>query len=125
MSNGDGDHVFAGDFNVAPLESDVWSHKQLLKIVSHTPQETQRLLDIQTSAGLHDPVRAEIPEPEKIYSWWSYRSRDWEASDRGRRLDHIWVSQRLAGRCSNAAILKQVRGWDRPSDHVPVLIDIA
>ena len=125
VSNGKGEHVFAGDFNVAPLESDVWSHRQLLKIVSHTPQETGRLMDIQNICSLHDPVRARIPEPEKIYSWWSYRSRDWEASDRGRRLDHIWVSKGLAGKCSNATLLKEVRGWERPSDHVPVLVDIA
>lgn len=125
VSNGSGEHVFTGDFNIAPLESDVWSHKQLLKIVSHTPQETERLLDIQSTCDLHDPVRAQIPEPAKIYSWWSYRSRDWEASDRGRRLDHIWVSKGLAGNCSNAAILKDVRGWERPSDHVPILVDIA
>ncbi len=125
VSNGNGDHVFTGDFNVAPLESDVWSHKQLLKIVSHTPQETQRLIDIQTSSSLHDPIRTQMPEPEKIYSWWSYRSRDWQASDRGRRLDHIWVSKGLVDKCSNAVILKEVRGWERPSDHVPVLVDIA
>ena len=125
VSNGNGEHVFTGDFNVAPLESDVWSHKQLLKIVSHTPQETERLLDIQSTCDLHDPVRAQIPEPARIYSWWSYRSRDWEASNRGRRLDHIWVSKGLAGNCSNAAILKDVGGWERPSDHVPILVDIA
>lgn len=125
VSNGNGEHVFTGDFNVAPLESDVWSHKQLLKIVSHTPQETDRLLDIQSTSRLHDPIRAEIPEPNRIYSWWSYRSRDWRASDRGRRLDHIWVSEGLVEKCSNAAILRDVRGWERPSDHVPVLVDIA
>lgn len=124
VSNSNGEHVFTGDFNVAPLASDVWSHKQLLKIVSHTPQETERLLDIQTTCSLHDPIRAQMPEPEKIYSWWSYRARDWQSSDRGRRLDHIWVSRGLAGKCTNATILKEVRGWERPSDHVPVLIDI-
>jgi exodeoxyribonuclease-3 len=125
LSNPGQSHIFTGDFNVAPLESDVWSHKQLLKVVSHTPFETSRLVDIQKSCDLHDPIRAQIPEPEKLYSWWSYRSRDWEASDRGRRLDHIWVSKELVGRCSNAQILKHVRGWERPSDHAPVLIDIA
>ncbi len=118
------DHVFAGDFNIAPLEHDVWSHKQLLKVVSHTPVETGLLNALQRDCGLHDPIRAHMPEPEKIYSWWSYRSRDWETSDRGRRLDHIWVSETLADKCRSAAILKQVRGWDRPSDHVPIMVDV-
>jgi exodeoxyribonuclease III len=117
-------HVLAGDLNVAPLEHDVWSHKQLLKVVSHTPVETERLDSVMRAGGFHDPVRSQFPEPEKLYSWWSYRARDWESANRGRRLDHIWVPQALAGQCRNARIIRDARGWDRPSDHVPVIVDI-
>ncbi len=122
--SGTGHHVLSGDFNIAPLESDVWSHKQLLKVVSHTPVETGKLNDLMASCGFHDPVRAHHPEPEKLYSWWSYRARDWEAADRGRRLDHIWVSQDISHLCRNVAIVREARGWSRPSDHVPVILDI-
>ncbi len=116
--------VFTGDFNVAPLESDVWSHKQLLKVVSHTPEETTRLGAIKDSCALHDPIRARYPEPEKLYTWWSYRSQDWQKSNRGRRLDHIWVSGTLASSCSKARILTSPRSWERPSDHAPVMVDL-
>lgn len=123
-SGSDGHHVLAGDFNIAPLESDVWSHKQLLKVVSHTPVETAKLNDLMTSCRFHDPVRAQHPEPEKLYSWWSYRSREWQTADKGRRLDHIWVPEVIADQCRQVAILREARGWERPSDHVPVILDI-
>lgn len=117
-------HILVGDFNVAPLETDVWSHKQLLKVVSHTPIETEKLNRIMQSGQFHDPVRMQFPEPQKLYSWWSYRSRDWQAADKGRRLDHIWVPQAIAGLCRNTEIVRPARGWERPSDHVPVILDI-
>ena len=61
------------------------------------------------------------PEPTKIYTWWSYRAMDnWKTADRGRRLDHVWVSPQLGDRVSRIDIAKHARGWERPSDHVPV-----
>jgi exodeoxyribonuclease-3 len=117
-----GSSVLLGDLNIAPLETDVWSHKQLLKVVSHTPVEVERLNALQASAGWVDAVRKIIPAEEKLYSWWSYRSRDWSASDRGRRLDHIWVSPDLADGVETAEVLRSARGWEKPSDHVPVTI---
>ena len=89
--------MLVGDLNVAPLENDVWSHKQLLDMVSHTPVETQLLGEAQAAFDWTDATRHFIPPDEKIYSWWSYRAADWEASDRGRRLDHVWVSPGLKG----------------------------
>jgi exodeoxyribonuclease-3 len=112
--------ILVGDLNVAPLETDVWSHKQLLKVVSHTPIEVEKLGRLQDSAKWVDAVRKIIPPSEKLYSWWSYRAADWAASDRGRRLDHIWVAPQLGDRVSDIRISKQTRGWQRPSDHVPV-----
>jgi exodeoxyribonuclease-3 len=112
--------LLVGDLNVAPLEHDVWSHKQLLDVVSHTPVETEALEELRQEAEWIDAMRVLRPEPEKIYSWWSYRSPDWAAADKGRRLDHIWASPDLAGTLRSVEVARDTRGWERPSDHVPV-----
>ena len=116
--------VLVGDLNVAPLENDVWNHKQLLTVVSHTPVETNLLKAARAAFNWCDVTRLFVPPARKIYSWWSYRASDWEASDRGRRLDHIWVSPALAGAVRNQAIVKKMRGWAKASDHVPVIAEI-
>lgn len=116
--------VLVGDLNIAPLETDVWSHKQLLKIVSHTPLEVEKLDAVQRTVGWIDAVRHFIPPEEKLYSWWSYRARDWNTSDKGRRLDHIWVTPPLASRLQAASVLRTARGWEKASDHAPVLMDM-
>ena len=116
--------VLVGDLNVAPLENDVWSHKQLLDVVSHTPIETELLGNAKEAFDWIDVTREFVPHDQKIYSWWSYRAQDWEASDRGRRLDHIWLSQGLRGAAKKHAILKEARNWTQPSDHVPVVVTL-
>lgn len=116
--------IVVGDLNVAPLETDVWSHKQLLNVVSHTPIEVEALGRLQASCDWVDAVRAVIPPSEKLYSWWSYRARDWSASDRGRRLDHVWLSPPLAAALRDAHVLREARGWPQPSDHAPVTVDL-
>ena len=116
--------ALVGDLNVAPLPSDVWSHKQLLNVVSHTPIEVEKLGAVQAAGDWVDAVRHFVPPEEKLYSWWSYRANDWEASDRGRRLDHIWVTPKLAPSLSEAVILREARGWELASDHVPVMVEI-
>lgn len=121
---GDKPVIAVGDFNIAPLEHDVWSHKQLLKVVSHTPQEVERLEAMRKSLDWVDVSRAFIPEDEKCYTWWSYRNRDWKQSNRGRRLDHIWVTEPLRAALKSHAILSDVRDWDKPSDHAPVLVEL-
>ena len=113
--------ILVGDLNIAPLEEDVWSHKQLLKVVSHTPVETEGLESMRKSGGWADLMRIHTPPPEKIFTWWSYRAQDWETSDRGRRLDHIWSSPNLVGHLQGIEVLREARGWERPSDHVPVI----
>lgn len=115
--------IILGDLNIAPLESDVWSHRQLLSVVSHTPIETDGLNAFQTAGGWIDTTRHIIPEPERVYSWWSYRARDWAASDRGRRLDHIWATAPLAQTLTGAGVMREVRSWEKPSDHAPVWAD--
>ena len=113
--------VLVGDLNIAPLEDDVWSHRQLLNVVSHTPVETEGLETMRAAGGWADLMRLHTPPPERIYTWWSYRARDWELSNRGRRLDHVWSSASLAPVLKEMEVLRQARGWERPSDHVPVI----
>ncbi|MFV0279849.1 MAG: exodeoxyribonuclease III [Rhodoblastus sp.] len=119
------DRILVGDINVAPLETDVWNHKALLKVVSHTPIEVERFNTAMRAGQWVDAMRKFVPPEERLYTWWSYRSRDWEKADKGRRLDHIWVSPGLTDTLSDLEILKAARGWDRPSDHVPISIRIS
>jgi exodeoxyribonuclease-3 len=112
--------ILVGDLNVAPHEHDVWSHRQLRDVVSHTAIECEKLLGVQARGGWIDVARQRIAMSEKIYTWWSYRAADWMQADRGRRLDHIWVSPALGDRVTDFSISRAARGWERPSDHVPV-----
>jgi exodeoxyribonuclease III len=112
--------ILVGDLNIAPLIEDVWSHKQLLDVVSHTPVETEAMMRLIAAGGWTDVMRRFVPETEKLYTWWSYRAADWRAANRGRRLDHIWASPALADAARTMDVLVEARGWDRPSDHVPV-----
>jgi exodeoxyribonuclease III len=112
--------ILVGDLNVAPLEHDVWSHRQLIDVVSHTPIECDKLNAVQRAGQWVDVMRTLVPEPTKLYTWWSYRSPDWAAANKGRRLDHIWVAPALRDRVFGMAVSKQARGWPQPSDHVPV-----
>ncbi|MFN0115106.1 MAG: exodeoxyribonuclease III [Paracoccaceae bacterium] len=111
--------ILVGDLNIAPREDDVWSHKQLLKIVSHTPIEVEHFGQAQEAGRWVDVTRKDIPSGQ-LYSWWSYRAPDWDAADKGRRLDHIWASPDIAGAAHGSRILRAARGWEGPSDHVPV-----
>ncbi|SHF03311.1 exodeoxyribonuclease-3 [Loktanella atrilutea] len=111
--------IMVGDLNIAPREDDVWDHKKLLKIVSHTPVEVEHLAQAQDAGNWVDVTRQDIPQG-KLYSWWSYRSPDWDAADKGRRLDHIWATPDISGAAHGSRILRHVRGWEQPSDHAPV-----
>ena len=111
--------ILVGDINIAPREDDVWDHKKLLKIVSHTPVEVEHLAQVQDAAQWVDVTRQDIPEG-LLYSWWSYRAKDWDAADKGRRLDHIWATPDISNAAHASRILRHVRGWEKPSDHAPV-----
>jgi exodeoxyribonuclease-3 len=115
--------VLVGDLNIAPLEHDVWSHKQLLGVVSHTPVEVAGLNALHAT-GFYDAIRHFVPVDQKLYTWWSYRNQDWRKSDRGRRLDHIWVTPDLVPKLARYEILKDARDWPQTSDHVPVMLDL-
>jgi exodeoxyribonuclease-3 len=111
--------ILVGDLNVAPREDDVWSHRQLLSVVSHTPVEVEHFEAAREAGGWVDVTRADHPRG-RLYSWWSYRAPDWAAADKGRRLDHVWATPDLMGRSHGSRILRAARGWESPSDHAPV-----
>ncbi|GGE99290.1 exodeoxyribonuclease III [Stappia taiwanensis] len=116
--------VVVGDLNIAPYEQDVWSHKALLKVVSHTPGECDKLEAVREAGNFQDIMRRFVPVEEKLYTWWSYRARDWSAADKGRRLDHIWATPDLAATATGMEVLREARGWEKPSDHAPVLMHL-
>mgnify|MGYP002776436345 CR=1 FL=1 len=111
----DGPTLICGDFNIAPLESDVWSHKALLKVVSHTPIEVETLARFQAAHGWVDIGRQLIPAPE--------RAKDWRANDKGRRLDHIWGSPEVAAKARAHRVFEDARDWVQCSDHVPLITE--
>ena len=115
--------ILVGDLNIAPLEHDVWSHKQLLTVVSHTPVEVA-CMNAWLRTGFADAVRHFVSADEKLYSWWSYRNQDWRRSNRGRRLDHVWVTPDLVAQLRRQEILVDARDWERGSDHVPVAVEL-
>lgn len=112
--------ILVGDLNIAPREDDVWSHKKLLKVVSHTPVEVAQLAETQAAGNWVDITRQDIPEGH-LYSWWSYRARDWDGADKGRRLDHVWATSDISATAHSSRIVRPARGWEKPSDHAPVL----
>lgn len=118
--------LMCGDFNIAPSEYDVWNHRHMSKIVSHTPIEVETLNRLQAAGDFTDVVRHAYPEPQKLASWWSYRAQDFRKSNRGLRLDHIWTSPGLTPSVvkGSAKIHEPVRAWDQPSDHCPITVDL-
>jgi exodeoxyribonuclease-3 len=117
--------LLVGDLNVAPLECDVWSHKQLLNVVSHTPVEVAALTRLQASNDWVDLGRHFHPPPKRLHTWWSYRSPDWTKNDRGRRLDHMWATPDVAKLARTHKVHEHCRSWTRPSDHVPLVTEFA
>lgn len=116
--------VLAGDLNVAPLPTDVWDHKKLSRVITHTPVEIAHLGRLRRSLDWVDVARRFVPEDEPLFTWWSYRGGDWQTDNRGRRLDHLWVTPELAPRLSGFEVLADARNWLPPSDHVPVMMTL-
>jgi exodeoxyribonuclease-3 len=122
--------VVTGDLNIAPGEHDVWNHRYMLKIVSHTPAEIEAFGRLMAAGRFTDLVREAVPDPQKLFSWWSYRAANFRQSNRGLRLDHILISPGLREAAlhtgkAEARVHADVREWERPSDHAPVSADFA
>ena len=117
--------VLVGDLNVAPLPCDVWCHKKLIRVVTHTPVEVAALEKLASSLDWIDALRRFVPAPEPLFTWWSYRAPNWKRANKGRRLDHVWVTSGLEYGVASAEVLRTVRGWKLPSDHAPVKIELS
>ena len=113
--------ILVGDLNIAPRPDDVWDHEKLSKVISHTPIEIRHLKKVQNSGPWEDVVRQAIPDGD-LFSWWSYRAKDWSTADKGRRLDHVWATPDIANCVSSVIIARDVRGWEQPSDHAPIFV---
>ena len=114
--------ILVGDLNVAPLRARrLEPQADARGRVAHADRMREAHRRAEGRRLDRRRARTSCREPEKLYTWWSYRSPDWAAADKGRRLDHIWVvagARRPASRRSRST--KDARGWERPSDHVPV-----
>ncbi|MBL8660333.1 MAG: exodeoxyribonuclease III [Rhodospirillales bacterium] len=114
--------VFAGDYNVAPTDGDVydpraWRDDALCQPASRAGY--RRLLHL----GYLDAVRA-LSDRDHQYTWWDYRRRCWPA-DRGLRIDHMLLSPQAADALTAVGIDREPRGWERASDHTPVWCELA
>src|SRR3569623_2022713 len=117
--------ILVGDLNIAPLESDVWSHKQLLNVVSHTAIEVEAMGRLKASNDWVDLGRHFMPPPARLITWWSYRNVARHVADRGRRLDHMWATAAVAATALERTVIEDCRDWLKPSDHVPIMTEVA
>ncbi|HEX8565457.1 MAG TPA: exodeoxyribonuclease III [Pyrinomonadaceae bacterium] len=113
-----GDVLLCGDFNVAPDERDVYDVRTWEGKL-HFSRPERAALDYVKKWGFVDAFRL-FHEAGGLYSWWNYREGSFFKNN-GLRIDHIWVSPSLAARCLHCEVDKSPRGWERPSDHAPVV----
>ena len=116
--------VLVGDLNVAPLESDVWNHKQLLRSVGHTPVESEHMAKVLKAGGMIDAVRHFVPPSEPRFCGWGFRVAPAVEKKKGGRRDHGIRLHRRIGQDSGLQVIKQTRSWEKPSDHVPVMVEL-
>lgn len=112
--------LLCGDFNVAPEELDVWSVPQWTGKL-HFSKPERAAIDHVKKWGFVDVFR-KLNGDLQEFSWWNYREGAWQRNQ-GLRIDHIWVSPPLAGKCTGCWIDKSPRGQEKPSDHTPVVAD--
>jgi exodeoxyribonuclease-3 len=113
--------LLAGDYNVIPTtmdarRPDVWKNDALF-----LPQTREKFRGL-VNLGLTDAIRA-VSDASDLYTFWDYQAGAW-AKDDGIRIDHLLLSPQAADRLTDAGIDRHVRGWDKPSDHVPVYVDL-
>ena len=118
----DGDVLLCGDFNVAPDETDVWNVKQWTGKLHFSKPERAAIHHVK-QWGFEDVFRLKNGDARE-FSWWNYREGAFP-KNQGLRIDHIWTSKSLAGKCLDCRIDKTPRGWERPSDHTPVVAEFA
>jgi exodeoxyribonuclease III len=114
--------VVLGDFNIAPADPDVYDPVKWGEDIHCSPAERAALKEL-LKLGLVDVFR-EFEQPEKSFSWWDYRAGRFRRNA-GLRIDLILASPALAARCTASYIDREPRGWERPSDHAPVIAEFA
>jgi exodeoxyribonuclease-3 len=114
--------VIGGDFNVAPADDDVYDPRDFTGATHVSPAERAAVAALR-DWGMVDAYRLHHPEPGK-YSWWDYRAGNFHKG-LGMRIDHLYVTRSVAGRCTAAEIDRDARKGKLPSDHAPVYIDLA
>ncbi len=113
------DIVLMGDFNIAPDDRDVYDAEAWRDKILCSPAERARLQAIK-DLGFSDTFRL-FSEQGEQFSWWDYRDGGFQ-KNRGHRIDLILTSQGLTPRCQSSVIESGPRGWERPSDHAPVVL---
>jgi len=114
--------VMAGDYNVIPTPADVHNPAAWTTDALFLP-ETRAQFRTLTNLGLTDAIRAVSDDPG-LYTFWDYQAGSWQ-KNWGIRIDHLLLSSQAADRITSAGVDKHVRSWERPSDHVPVYVDLA
>ena len=114
--------VLLGDFKITADDRDTFDPEGLRETIHHTSAERQHFQDL-VKLGLTDAFRL-FDQPEKSYSWWDYREMAFRRN-RGMRIDYILVSEPLKPRVASCVIDKLPRKNERPSDHVPVVVELA
>jgi exodeoxyribonuclease-3 len=114
--------VLAGDYNVIPAAIDVPNPAAWVGDALFLPQTRERFRSL-CNLGLTDAVRA-VSDASSLYTFWDYQAGAWQKNN-GLRIDHLLLSPQAADRLVGAGIDKHVRGWEKPSDHVPVYVELA
>ncbi len=113
--------VLAGDYNVIPTVADARNPAAWTKDALFLPQTREKFRAL-TNLGLTDAIRS-VSDAGDLYTFWDYQAGAW-AKDDGIRIDHLLLSPQAADRLLDAGIDRHVRSWDKPSDHVPVYVDL-
>jgi exodeoxyribonuclease-3 len=113
--------VLAGDYNVIPTPEDVHNPAAWVNDALFLPQTRAKYREL-VSLGFTDAIRA-VNDTPGLYTFWDYQAGAWQ-KDNGIRIDHLLLSPQAADRLTEAGIDRHVRSWEKPSDHVPVYIDL-
>jgi exodeoxyribonuclease-3 len=114
--------VLAGDYNAIPTAADVYNPAAWVSDALYLPQ-TRAKWRMLCELGLADAIRA-VSDAAGLYTFWDYQAGAWQKNN-GIRIDHVLLSPQAADLLVTAGIDKHVRAWEKPSDHVPVHVDLA